>query len=132
VLDQAELRRVDPKTFQVDVRAFSIRRAWSGEDDVALQPLDAVTVFSSARFPRSISIEGQVTRPGTYTLSPGERLSNVLRRAARDARWPPAGAIFCPSAARRERSFLREFVQRQRVDLARSRFSCRDPGTARR
>jgi len=80
-LDQAELRRVDAHTFQVEVRAISIRRVWSGEEDVVLRPLDAVTVFSSARFPRSVTLDGEVLHPGTYSVAPGERLSSVLKRA---------------------------------------------------
>jgi protein involved in polysaccharide export with SLBB domain len=120
VLDQAEIRRVDSTTFQVEVRAFSVRRAWSGEDDLELRPLDAVTIFSSARFPRSVSIEGEVMRPGTYTLSPGERLSGVLRRAGglTPQGYLPAAVFRRASAAARERSFLREFVERQHLDLA--------------
>ena len=105
-LDQAELRRVDPATFQVTVRSFSIKRAWSGEEDIPLQPMDAVTLFSSARFPNSVA--------------PGERLSEVLKRAG--GATPQGylrGAIFLrKSAAERERTFIREFVERQRLDLA--------------
>jgi polysaccharide biosynthesis/export protein len=119
-LDQAELRRVDATTCRVEVRPFSVRRAWSGEEDLPLQPLDAVTVFSSARFPRSVTLEGEVTRPGTYTIAPGERLSAVLERAGG---LTPQGylraAIFIRQrAAERERTFLREFVERQRLELA--------------
>jgi protein involved in polysaccharide export with SLBB domain len=119
-LDQAELRRVDSATFQVTVHSFSIRKAWSGQDDLTLQPMDAVTLFSSARFPNSVTLEGQVVRPGTYTVAPGERLSEVLRRAGGTTPLGYLrGAIFLrKSAAERERSFIREFVERQRLDLA--------------
>jgi protein involved in polysaccharide export with SLBB domain len=119
-LDRAELRRVDPTSFQVEVRAFSVRRAWSGEDDLELRPLDAVTVFSSARFPQTVVMEGQVLRPGTYTLTPGERLSDLLKRAGGTTPHGhlPAAMFLRPSVATRERSFLREFVERQRLELA--------------
>jgi protein involved in polysaccharide export with SLBB domain len=119
-LDQAELRRVDPRTFQVTVRSVSLRRAAAGEDDLELQPMDALTVFSSARFPKSVTLEGQVTRPGTYTIAPGERLSEVLERAGGPTSlgFLPGAIFLRKSAAERERAFIQEFVERQRLDLA--------------
>jgi protein involved in polysaccharide export with SLBB domain len=119
-LDQAELRRVDPATFQVTVRAISIKSARAGIDDPALQPMDAITIYSGARFPKSATLEGQVVRPGSYTLAPGERLSEVLRRAGGvTAQGFLPGAIFLrKSAAERERAFIHEFVERQKLDLA--------------
>lgn len=118
-LDQAELRRVDPATFNVSVRPVSIRRARGGEEDLELLPMDAVTVFSSARFPHSVTLVGEVTRPGTYTIGPGERLSEVLKRAGGvTPQGFLAGAMFLrKSAAERERGFIHEFVERQRLDL---------------
>src|SRR5258705_4490988 len=38
-LDQAELRRVDPATFVVQVKPFSIRTLWQGTRDLELQAL---------------------------------------------------------------------------------------------
>ena len=118
--EHAELRRVDPHTFQVEVRAFSITAVRSGQDDVVLQPLDAVTVFSVARFPRSVTIDGEVAHPGTYSIIPGERLSSVLRRAGgvRPEGALSAAVFIRRSAADQAHSYLREFVERQRVALA--------------
>lgn len=119
-LDHAELRRVDAHTFAVHVQPFSVRELWAGRGDVALQPLDAVTVFSLARFPRAVTIEGEVQHPGTYTFTPGERLSSVLQRAGGIT---PEGsldaAVFIrKSAADQSRTFLHDFVERQRLELA--------------
>ncbi len=120
-LDHAELRRVDPVSFAVQVRPFSIRALWEGRGDLPLQPLDAVSVFSSARLPRSVVLDGEVVRPGTYAVVPGERLSQVLARAGGvTPRGYLRAAVFTRrSAADRERRFVREFVQRQRLELAR-------------
>jgi polysaccharide biosynthesis/export protein len=120
-LDRAELRRVDPHTFEVEVRPFSVEKVWAGADDLALQPLDAVTIFSSARLPRTVSLEGEVTRPGTYTIAPGERLSSVLERgggvtAAGSLR---AARFSRRSVASQQSRYDREIAERQRVDLAR-------------
>jgi protein involved in polysaccharide export with SLBB domain len=122
-LERAELRRVDPQTFQVEVQSVSPKRVWAGEGDVELRPLDAVTVFSTARFPRSISIEGEVMRPGTYAVVAGERLSHALTRAGglTPQGFIPAAIFIRSSAAARERAFMSEFVQRQRIDLASQR-----------
>ncbi len=119
-LEQGELRRIDPATFQVTVRSFSIRKAWAGEEDLELLPLDAVTVFSSARFPRDAVVEGQVLRPGAYTILPGDRLSDVLARAGgvTSEGFLPGAVLIRRSAAERERRYLREFMERQRIELA--------------
>ncbi len=122
-LDRAELRRVDPQTFQIEVQPIAPRRVWAGDGDLELRPLDAVTVFSTARFPRSITLEGEVMRPGTYAVVAGERLSHVLTRAGwlTAQGFIPAAVFTRMSSAERERVFVAEFVQRQRVDLARQR-----------
>jgi protein involved in polysaccharide export with SLBB domain len=119
-LDQAELRRVDPHTFQVDVHSISIRQIWSGQGDLELHPLDAVTVFSSARFPRSVTLDGEVLHPGTYSVAPGERLSSVLKRAGGVTAqgWLPAATFIRRSAATQERRFKHDFAVRQQLALA--------------
>ncbi len=118
-LEHAELRRVDPHTFTVEVRSFSVRAVRAGDGDVALQPLDAVSVFSSARLPRSVTLEGEVMHPGTYSIMPGERMSSVLRRAGGvRAEGAIAAAIFVRrSAADQARTYLHDFVERQRMAL---------------
>jgi protein involved in polysaccharide export with SLBB domain len=119
-LEQAELRRVDPVTFAVQIRPVSLLKAWSGADDPVLQPLDAISVFSRARFPHTVTLEGEVTRAGAYGITPGERLSDVLKRAGGVSvnGWLPASSFIRRSAAVQEREFRRDFVQRQRLSLA--------------
>ena len=46
-----------------------------------LQPRDLITVRSEYRKPWSVTLNGEVKRPGTYTTRPGERLSSVLMTA---------------------------------------------------
>ena len=124
-LDHAELRRVDPVSFHVQVQSFSPRDVWRGVGDLTLQPLDAVSIFSSARIPRSIALAGEVTRPGTYSVISGERLSSVLKRAGgvTTQGWLPASVFVRNTAAYQERRSIAEFVKRQRVDLARQQAS---------
>jgi protein involved in polysaccharide export with SLBB domain len=122
-LEQAELRRVDPATFQLEVRTVNVRKVWSGEEDLPLRPLDAVTVFSSARFPHSISLEGEVRRPGTYAVPPGERLSQVLARAGgvTEEGHLPAATFLRRSTAGQSRQIRQEFLERQRLEMAEQR-----------
>ncbi|MEP7027152.1 MAG: SLBB domain-containing protein [Candidatus Eisenbacteria bacterium] len=120
-IESAELRRVDPGSFHVEIQSFSPRELWEGKGDLVLRPLDAVSVFSSARLPRSVTLEGEVARPGVYSIGPGERLSSVLERAGgvTSQGWLPASVFLRPSAARRERQLMNDFSVRQRADLAR-------------
>ncbi len=120
-LEHAELRRVDPVSFHVQVRSFSPRDIWRGVGDLTLQPLDAVSIFSSARIPRSIVLEGEILRPGTYSVTSGERLSDVLKRAGGVTAqgWLPSAVFVRNTAAYQERRSIAEFVKRQRVELAR-------------
>lgn len=119
-LDLAELRRVDPATFAVEVLPFSVRKLWAGEGDLALRPMDAVSIFSGARFPRSITLEGEITHPGTYTFAAGERLSDVLKRSGgvTPQGWLAGAAFVRLSTRRQEDRVLRDFVKRQRIALA--------------
>jgi protein involved in polysaccharide export with SLBB domain len=124
-LEHAEFRRIDPATFRTEVRAFSPHRVWTGEQDWPLQPSDAVTVFSSARLPSTVTLEGEVVRAGAYNLSPGERLSNVLKRAGGvTPRGSLRAAVFRrPSASREARALQREMNERYAVELARQQIA---------
>ena len=122
-LDRAELRRVNPVTFAVEVRAFSPADVLEGRTDMRLEPLDAVTVFSSARMPKIVVLEGEVMRPGSYTLVPGEHLSSVLKRAGGlTPRGSLHSAVFTRArAAATERQAEGDFMMREQVEIARQR-----------
>jgi len=132
-LEHAEFRRIDPATFHTEVRAFSPSKVWSGEEDWPLQPADAITVFSSARLPSTVSLEGEVVRPGFYNITPGERLSAVLKRAGGiTPRGSLRAAIFRrPSVTREARVLQREMHERFTVELARQQIAgAHDSATA--
>jgi polysaccharide export outer membrane protein len=129
-LEQAELRRVHPETFQVEVRSISMVEVWAGREDLVLQPLDAVSIYSSARLPRSVLLEGEVARPGTYAFTPGDRLSSLLERAGGvTAQGHLAGAVFMRrSAAVQARAHSDGFVQRERMEMARHQVALAQSG----
>ena len=124
-LDHAEFRRVDLATFRSEVRAFSPRRVRAGQEDWPLQAMDGVTVFSSARLPWTVTLEGEVARPGAYTVTRGERLSEVLERAGGvTPRGSLRAAVFRRrSAARAQQAFGRELEERQRLELLREQMA---------
>lgn len=120
-LDHAEFRRIDPHTLTATVTAFSVRKLWDGEGDLELRPLDAVTVFSSARMPASVAVAGEVLRPGRYSIAPGERLSSVLARAGGlTPRGSLRAAVFRrPGSATNSHAMRHELQERRRVELDR-------------
>ena len=124
-LDRAEFRRVHPSTFAVEVRSFAPLDVFAGRADWSLQPLDAVTIFSNARVPRSVTIDGQVELPGVYTLMPGERLSDLLARAGgvTSSGSLQAAVLTRPRAARTAQEVEQDFERRQRLEIARQQVS---------
>jgi hypothetical protein len=120
-LEHAEFRRIDPVTLAAQVSTLSLTKVWSGESDITLRPLDAVTVFSSARLPATVTIGGEVVRPGRYSITPGERLSSILQRAGGvTPRGSLRGLVFHrPGSAAYMRSLRRELLQRRAAELDR-------------
>ncbi len=121
--DHAEFRHVDPGTLRAEVRSFSPRKLWAGAEDWPLQPLDAITVFSSARLPATVVLQGEVVRPGSYSIVPGERLSAVVERAGGiTPRGSLRAAVFRrPGSLAYLRSMRREQHQRRDLELDRQR-----------
>ena len=120
-LEHAEFRRIDPVTLTAQVSTVSLARVWSGESDLLLRPLDAVTVFTSARPPASVTLNGEVVRPGRYSISPGERFSSLLARAGGvTPRGSLRAAVFHrPGSAAYMRSMRRELLERRSAELDR-------------
>jgi protein involved in polysaccharide export with SLBB domain len=73
--------------------------------DVTLKPGDVLTIHQISGWNdigSSITIEGEVTHPGSYGIQQGERLSSILRRAGgfRDTGYP-TGAVLLREDVRR-------------------------------
>ena len=81
--DRAELIRTDPVSYENTVIPFSPKELFQadGAANIELRRLDRVVVATQIKPPRLISVQGEVKRPGTYTIESGERLSSVLKRA---------------------------------------------------
>jgi polysaccharide export outer membrane protein len=119
-LDRAEVIRLRTD-FTNEVIPFSIRKLKAGEadQDIPLKAGDRVVVSTEKRKAGSVTLSGEVLRAGTYTLTPGERLSSVIRRAGgytSNAYLP--GALFIRKTVReREETELNTFMKLQEERL---------------
>jgi protein involved in polysaccharide export with SLBB domain len=118
--DRVEIARRRPD-FSVEVLSANLRKAWSGDldQDPLLRANDEVTVRSEMRATRTMTLTGQVARPGAYVIAEGERLSSVLARAGGfTSRASLKGAVFTRASLRKvEQEQLNSFVrvQEQRI-----------------
>src|SRR5438132_1235035 len=114
--ERVEIARRRPD-LSLEIVAVNLRKAWSGEADadVLLKPLDEVTVRTELKPARTITLTGQLVRPGVYTVAEGERLSSVLERAGGYSdRAFLRGAVFTRAALRKiEQEQLDNFVKAQ-------------------
>lgn len=120
--ERAELIRTDPETYQTRVIEFSPRLLFAGNTDenLPLQRWDQVTVASRARPPRLVSVEGEVKRPGSFTIEAGERLNSVLKRAGgfTDNAFPQGIVLIRESVKRKQQAELDRFIATERERLA--------------
>ncbi len=89
--DYAVVERIDKETLAHRLIPFNLGKLVLKHDpsqDLALQPGDVVTIFSMADFSVSVTqqvkqvrLEGEIAMAGTYTVSPGETLRQLVARA---------------------------------------------------
>lgn len=89
--DYAQIVRRVPETLQTRTLNFNLGGAvlqGHAADNVALEPGDQITLYTTAELPvpsarrtRLVTLNGEVKVPGTYQLTPGETLAQVLQRA---------------------------------------------------
>ncbi|MCI0371796.1 MAG: SLBB domain-containing protein [candidate division NC10 bacterium] len=125
VLPEAFLERVEVVRQRPDytreVLALDLRKAWEGEagHDLELKPLDKVVIRSEFKSTETVTLGGEVMRPGTYAIQKGERLSSVIRRAGgytADAYLK--GAVFTRLRVKEEeQKRLEEFIRGQEAAL---------------
>jgi len=127
-VDRAELVRTDPVTYETTVLTINPRAVFEGkEENVELRRLDKVVVATQMRTPRTITLTGEIKRPGTYTIEAGERLSSVLKRAGGlTGRAFPQGLVFMrDSVRRRQQAEIERFIafQKQRLVIEAASYS---------
>jgi protein involved in polysaccharide export with SLBB domain len=119
--DRAEIIRTDPVTYQTRVIQFSPKALLEGDngENHALHRLDQVVVASQHRPPNLVLVEGELKRPGYFTIEMGERLSSVLRRAGGvTPNAFPAGLVLTRESVKlRQQAELERFVASERQRL---------------
>ncbi|MGC3974391.1 MAG: SLBB domain-containing protein [Nitrospira sp.] len=119
--DRAEIIRTDPVTYQTRVIQFSPKALLEGNDaeNHMLQRLDQVVVATQHRPPNLVLVEGELKRPGYFTIEMGERLSSVLKRAGGvTPNAFPAGLVLTRESVKfRQQAELERFVASERQRL---------------
>lgn len=115
-LEQVEIARLK-KDLTTEILQINLKQAWAGDknQDVLLQPLDQITLRSEYRTPWSVILNGEVQRPGTYTIKPGERLSTALKRAGgfTDKAYPKGAVFIRPGVRELEKEKVVQFIRGQ-------------------
>ena len=122
VLPEAYLERIEiarvKENFAAEILDINLKQAWAGDEgqNILLKELDQITIRSEYRIPWVVILEGEVKRPGTYTIERGEKLSSVLKRAGGFTRKAfLKGVVFKRESVREaERKKLVEFVREQK------------------
>ncbi len=119
-LDSVEVVRQSPD-YTREVHRLNLLQAWQGEPkhDLELRPLDKVVVRSEFKSAESITLKGEVKRPGVYAVAKGERLSSVIQRAGgytADA-YLMAAVFTRERVKEEEQKRLDEFIRAQEAAL---------------
>lgn len=111
-LSQVEVSRYEAATAAVrEVVDMKTSRA-----GVVVGPGDGVRVnpLETARELGTVMVNGEVTRPGTYSIRRGERLSELLIRAGGLSEYAyPIGAVFTRESVRQEEQKMYETTARE-------------------
>lgn len=120
-LESAELIRTDPLTYQTRVIPFSPKTLFENDktEDLPLQRMDQVVIGSQMRPPNVVLVEGEVKRPGHFTLETAERLSSVLKRAGglTPNAFPEGIVLVRESVRKRQQAELERFIASERQRL---------------
>ncbi len=120
----AAIERQDPQTLATRLLAFDLGKVVIDKDateDLALEPGDVITIFSSADFvtpqaeqTRFVRLEGEVKMAGIYSAKPGDTLRDLIIRAGGlTEKAYVYGAQFTRESTRREQEKrLSDYVDR--------------------
>ncbi|MFA6549218.1 MAG: SLBB domain-containing protein, partial [Candidatus Margulisiibacteriota bacterium] len=80
---RAEIVRTDPQTLALKIIDVELGKLLAGDagQNLALQPGDHLVIASELKLTQRVTLEGELRLPGTYTITKGERLSSVIKRA---------------------------------------------------
>ncbi|HDM8070135.1 SLBB domain-containing protein [Vibrio harveyi] len=128
----AELARTvinskDERAF-IDVERIDLRQAIQGStaDDAIIVGRDRLNILEkpNVKLQSTVTLQGEVRFPGTYTIRQGETLGELLERAGGLTEFAhPQGAIFTRQALRlQEQKLLNEYAADMRAETAKKTF----------
>ena len=80
--DHAELIRLLPPDFRPETISFNLHDALIGNDSFPLEPFDSIHVFGRYEIDApTVTIEGEVLRPGAYPMSEGMTVAGLVNMA---------------------------------------------------
>ncbi|MDV6253331.1 SLBB domain-containing protein [Vibrio sp. EA2] len=112
----------------IDVERIDLRKAIQGStaDDAIISGRDRLNILEkpSVKLQSTVTLQGEVRFPGTYTVSQGETLGQLLERAGGLTEFAhPQGAIFTREALRlQEQKLLNEYAADMRAETAKKTF----------
>ncbi|WP_394256659.1 SLBB domain-containing protein [Vibrio harveyi] len=112
----------------IDVERIDLRQAIKGStaDDAIIVGRDRLNILEkpNVKLQSTVTLQGEVRFPGTYTVRQGETLGELLERAGGLTEFAhPQGAIFTREALRlQEQKLLNEYAADMRAETAKKTF----------
>ncbi|AYO08098.1 OtnA protein [Vibrio campbellii] len=112
----------------IDVERIDLRKAIQGgtADDALLVGRDRLNILEkpNVKLQSTVTLQGEVRFPGTYTVRQGETLGELLERAGGLTEFAhPQGAIFTREALRlQEQKLLNQYAADMRAETAKKTF----------
>ncbi|MCC3855604.1 SLBB domain-containing protein [Vibrio parahaemolyticus] len=126
-LARTAINNVDERAY-IDVERIDLRKAIQGSasDDAIIVGRDRLNILEkpNVKLQSTVTLQGEVRFPGTYTVRQGETLSELLDRAGGLTEFAhPQGAIFTREALRlQEQKLLNQYAADMRAETAKKTF----------
>ncbi|PFG45485.1 protein involved in polysaccharide export with SLBB domain [Vibrio sp. ES.051] len=126
-LARTAINSADERAY-IDVERINLRKAIQGSasDDAIIVGRDRLNILEkpNVKLQSTVTLQGEVRFPGTYTVRQGETLSELLERAGGLTEFAhPQGAIFTREALRlQEQKLLNQYAADMRAETAKKTF----------
>jgi len=126
-LARTAINSADERAY-IDVERIDLRKAIQGSasDDAIIVGRDRLNILEkpNVKLQSTVTLQGEVRFPGTYTVRQGETLNELLERAGGLTEFAhPQGAIFTREALRlQEQKLLNQYAADMRKETAKKTF----------
>ncbi len=126
-LARTAINSADERAY-IDVERIDLRKAIQGSasDDAIIVGRDRLNILEkpNVKLQSTVTLQGEVRFPGTYTVRQGETLRELLERAGGLTEFAhPQGAIFTREALRlQEQKLLNQYAADMRAETAKKTF----------